>query len=822
MFGEFRLQRYVLRELVGPTLLALIVYTFLLLMNELFLIAQQALAKNLPFTMALKLLALALPPIFTLSIPMSVLLAVLIAVGRLSSDHEWTALQAAGRSPSTLVKPLIVYGFVASTMAFMVFNYLVPTAQQRAREVRAEITLAGNLVADLRPRQWEATGNSHLIVDEIQPLDRGRLRRIVLVRHERERLALIFAGSGDIFPTPDRDGTLVVDLYDAIRHDFALRDVETYRIASWESFRDTIPPPPHFKHLLRPQAKVAATMNINELWDEYRAAEDALAQTRREAANHPGGRSADHIIARTRNVRAVVELNRRFALPLACLCFAILGAPLALTRARSGKGAGFAISMLVIVVYYVSFSFFEGQAVRQKFPAWLGPWMGNLVLVPWMLWAYWKLRRPPRHDVGWIGRSFGLMIVLGRGLRARLSKKAASPAELDESPPDQALADFAGTSNRFIRRIDRYVGGRFLRILLLALQAAATLFLLFEVKRSLEELVKRQQPLSILFRYLGYFLLERLPEILPLGCLAAGVVVFTLLARTGELTAIKANGVSLRRIAVPVLALSAALSVLMFMLGNTILPTATRTAQELRDEIHGKPPATRGLPATGNWTFGPKGERLYYYHYYDAQRDEFHALRVLRLDPTRRFILDHRFAERARYREGVGWELDGGWFIRFAEDGKWAVDRESYTGTNFAALDRPETFAPNTGRSLTRNKTEYGKILTLAEISERIEDLTERGYDITSLRVAWHGKFARAATPFVMVLLGLPFAFRAGRRGSLYGIGIALILAIFYWAVFSAFNALGLESVLEPVLAVWAPNVLFALLGSYLLLYVPT
>jgi lipopolysaccharide export LptBFGC system permease protein LptF len=73
-----------------------------------------------------------------------------------------------------------------------------------------------------------------------------------------------------------------------------------------------------------------------------------------------------------------------------------------------------------------------------------------------------------------------------------------------------------------------------------------------------------------------------------------------------------------------------------------------------------------------------------------------------------------------------------------------------------------------------------------------------------------------------MVLLGLPFAFKVGRRGSLYGIGVALLLVLVYWAVFATFNAMGLENLLEPRAAAWGPNVLFGLLGIYLLLYVKT
>jgi lipopolysaccharide export LptBFGC system permease protein LptF len=76
--------------------------------------------------------------------------------------------------------------------------------------------------------------------------------------------------------------------------------------------------------------------------------------------------------------------------------------------------------------------------------------------------------------------------------------------------------------------------------------------------------------------------------------------------------------------------------------------------------------------------------------------------------------------------------------------------------------------------------------------------------------------------PLVMVLLGLPFAFRVGRRGSLYAIGVALLLVLVYWAAFAIFNALGLETRVVPLIAAWGPNVLFSLLGTSMLLWVRT
>ena len=111
---------------------------------------------------------------------------------------------------------------------------------------------------------------------------------------------------------------------------------------------------------------------------------------------------------------------------------------------------------------------------------------------------------------------------------------------------------------------------------------------------------------------------------------------------------------------------------------------------------------------------------------------------------------------------------------------------------------------------------------TLQEMADQIEALENRGYDVTKLSVAFHGKIARTFSPLVMVLIGLPFAFKVGRRGSLYGVGVALLLVLVYWAALALFNALGLETLAQPIVAAWAPNILFGLLGVTLLLYVRT
>ncbi len=112
--------------------------------------------------------------------------------------------------------------------------------------------------------------------------------------------------------------------------------------------------------------------------------------------------------------------------------------------------------------------------------------------------------------------------------------------------------------------------------------------------------------------------------------------------------------------------------------------------------------------------------------------------------------------------------------------------------------------------------------MSVAELREEIDTLGSSGYDITRLKVDYHRKWAHPLAPLVMIMLGLPFAFKVGRRGSLYGIGVALLLVLVYWATMATFNALGLQAVLDPIIAAWTPNILFGLVGLYLMLFIKT
>jgi lipopolysaccharide export LptBFGC system permease protein LptF len=112
--------------------------------------------------------------------------------------------------------------------------------------------------------------------------------------------------------------------------------------------------------------------------------------------------------------------------------------------------------------------------------------------------------------------------------------------------------------------------------------------------------------------------------------------------------------------------------------------------------------------------------------------------------------------------------------------------------------------------------------MTFGELSGYINDLRQSGFDTKKLSVQLDRKLAYPAITLVMAMLGMPFAFATGKRGSVAGFAVAIGIAVLYMGTSSLFEAMGNVNTLPPSLAAWSPDLLFALAGGYLLLRTPT
>jgi LPS export ABC transporter permease LptG len=301
-----------------------------------------------------------------------------------------------------------------------------------------------------------------------------------------------------------------------------------------------------------------------------------------------------------------------------------------------------------------------------------------------------------------------------------------------------------------------------------------------------------------------------------LAVLIAVLVTFGVLNRNSELIAMKATGISLYRLVVPILSISAILAVALFLFDEFYLPQANRKSEALRTIIKGLPPQTV-LHPENNWIFGqPRpGEpsRIFYYKFFDPDHNEFANLSIFEFDPST-FVLSRRiFASRAVWNPATAsWRFLNGWQRDIA--GPSVTEYRDFKQASFAEIhEDPSHFKKE---SLQSQEMNFG------QLDRYITDLSQSGFDTMRLRVAlWH-KLAYPLIAIVMAMLGIPFALSMGRRGSLTGIAVAIAVALAYCVVDGLFGAMGTVNYLPAALAAWSPDILFGLTGGYLLLRTPT
>jgi LPS export ABC transporter permease LptG len=296
--------------------------------------------------------------------------------------------------------------------------------------------------------------------------------------------------------------------------------------------------------------------------------------------------------------------------------------------------------------------------------------------------------------------------------------------------------------------------------------------------------------------------------IIPVAVLVSVLVTFGILARRNEITAMKAAGISIYRATLPALALGTIVSMGLFGLAEFILPSMNKVANRDFNVIKGRPPQA-STATEQRWILGSDG-RIYHYDYLERRRegDSLYGLTIYDVAPERWELRDILYVARASW-NGVSYDLERGWRRTFLPrpdflDIAQARTREIEAPSYFVQEQRP------------------ADTLRFGELRRHIASLELLGLDVTSLRVQLHRKLAFPLVCVVMTLLGIPFAFVVARRGALYGIAASVLIAIVYWACLAIFDALGNNGLLPPLLAAWAPNLLFGGGGLYLMFTLET
>jgi LPS export ABC transporter permease LptG len=364
---------------------------------------------------------------------------------------------------------------------------------------------------------------------------------------------------------------------------------------------------------------------------------------------------------------------------------------------------------------------------------------------------------------------------------------------------------------RFPQLIDDYVLREFMTYLAMVLAAFLLLTLVFTFFEILKDILRNSVSLTTVGEYLLMVLPSMLYLMTPMSVLIGVLVTFGLMSRANEITAMKATGISIYRTVVPVLVMAAVIATGLFFFDQIYLPRFNKRQETLFNRIKGKPAQTYLRPDR-KWIFGAHNN-IYYYEFYDADRNRFGNISAFEFDPKTFDVTARVTASVAHWSpELQRWVFERGWMRQF--EGTAIEKYEPFDVRTFSELDEPPQYF--------KKEVKQSSEMNYDELQTYIRDLQQSGFDVVRLKVQLQKKIAFPLITLVMAVLAIPFSLSAGKRGALTGVAVAIGVAVVYWVTAGLFEALGNLSLLPPLLAAWAPDLLFAFGGGYLILKVPT
>ncbi len=806
------LDRYLLRETVGPLTLGLLVFTFLALLQKLFQFAELIIESDVEVRVVLQLLAYTLPQIIVLTIPMAFLFAILLAIGRMAADSELVAMRASGISLFSVYRPILFMSLLLAAVTTYLMTVTLPAGNKATLELQLAI-LKRNVNQQVKPRVfYDGLQERVLYVFESAESEDG-WRGVFLadaVPGPEQQVIVGETGAINLTPGNGRPPVLMFGLADV--HEVDTNDPSTYRLQRLRDASIVI----EDRHFRRNEGLVldkdVRSMTLSELV---------------ERAEEPG--SSDD----ARN-KALVEIHKKFAIPGACIVFGLYGIPLGFRNRRSGRSSGFLISVTMFLFYYVMLGNGEEAAVNGQVPPWLAMWAPNILLLVLGAFLLWRRNRDKGLMIGALDRYlrehlWRRILRLGRrrevrGRRRRALEDRLARAQslaLGGAPARPRLRlRIEPVSLRFPGVMDRYIFGVFVRVFLVAVVAALAVYIVSDFTQLIDEMFRNNVPSSVFAVYYLYLSLQIFYDVAPVLVLVTTLVTFGLLSQRNEVVAAKALGFSLFRLAMPALVAAAGIALLSAALENSVLPASNAKVAELKDRIRGNAgPIKSYHSADRQWRYAQDdagGGYIYNYRHYDAARQTLQRLQVFRFDPEHRLI-GRLYAAAARYVQGSeedtgGWQLVDAWVREF--DGLTTTSSSRFAGPQPVDLpEEPEFFD---------TEVKYADQMNRRELRRHVRDLMAAGNAVPELQMQLHNKTALPVVCLVMGLVALPFAFRLGRQGALYGIGISIMLGIVYYTVISVFVTLGQSEALPPLVAAWSPNALFGTLALYLFLGVRT
>jgi len=355
----------------------------------------------------------------------------------------------------------------------------------------------------------------------------------------------------------------------------------------------------------------------------------------------------------------------------------------------------------------------------------------------------------------------------------------------------------------FLPVVSRHLTRQFLGTFLLTLTAFVAIFVLVDFFDRLDSFLRHDAPFGAIVRSFLFKLPLVVTQVTPAAVLVGGLVGLGLLARQNEFVALRSCGVSIWQMAAPLLLLAGVISAGTFVWNETVVPYSAHRWHAIENMEIKKRGVASVFAGREVWFHGRAG--FYNIDRVSPRRKTLYGLSVYQLGPDFRPVRQVE-ADSAVW-EDNRWELSNPRTLEFAADGVRQV-----AGVP-AGFNLPETLEDFRAVSVEPEELSYGML------RRQIKDLLRKGVDASESWVDLHLKLSLPAASLMMMLLAVPLAASGTRVTSLAAsIGLGFGVGFGYFVLVAFSRALGQSGALPPLLAAWAANGLFALVGSFYLL----
>ena len=775
------LDRYIVRELISPFCFGGALFTFFLLIDRIYHLTELVITKGVPFYLVIQLLAFMLPSFLAHTLPMALLVAVLLAGGRLAGDLEIIACKAAGISTLRLFRPVLATALVVMAATASLTLIVNPLANQEFQRQLFKI-LQARAMSGLTERVFNPTFGDVIIYVEDVSASQVALRGLLVSDERDAKISRIITA---------REGRLLTDEEN--------RRITLRLINGAVSEADVLPAVPVATAATSPPPGGAASaaryrLTNFSIYDMSLALDSPLRSAPRvekpeKDLSLPAlhDRLEELKSDRTARTPYLVEWHKRFAFPVASVVFALVAFPLAVRSHRGGRSIALVASLAILVAYYVVLTSLEGSALRGRLPPALAIWTPNLLFTA-------------------IGAT--LLVATAREwpmptLHPLWDALEAVRRALPRRGETAARQSTGGRDSTHI--LDRYLLREHLVFMAIGLAVAAVLFVVIDLLQTLDRFIRIKPPLIYVLEHFVYRMPAALHDGLPVVMLVATIFLFLALTRYHELTAMKAAGMSLYRVAAPILLLATGVAIVSGLFQELLLPKLNELGDEVdRVKIRGQLP--RHLQSRERLWLRATDSRFYRVELLHPGSADMYGVTVLEVEqPT--FRRNSRLDARRAHWTPEGWELMDGAFREFGKKGE--VQTIPFVVT---AIDLREEIEDFTKVSKPIAAMSY------RELKEYVVRLEATGYQVKKYMVELYSKLSFPLVNLIMVLVAIPFSLQSPRGGRLFGIALAIAIMAGYLVVHYVALAFARADLLPPLLAAWTANIIFLGLGTSLLL----